>query len=112
MESAGSQLLCHDLAVFPHVDRRAIHPGGLASDLGGGVRVRRFAKVLWLLFFCWLSSWALLQQFRSIAGIVIDRPDMSQWTVKRINCSNCVESVLTRVREECHVRLGELGKHT
>jgi hypothetical protein len=33
--TAESRLLRHDLAVFPHVDRRAIHLGGLARDLGG-----------------------------------------------------------------------------
>ena len=26
------------------------------------------------------------------------------------NCPNCVESVVTRLREECHARFAELGK--
>ena len=30
-----SRLLRHDFAIFPHVDRRAMHPGGFASDFGG-----------------------------------------------------------------------------
>jgi hypothetical protein len=34
-KSAALWLLCHHFAVFPHVDRRAVHPGGLARDLGG-----------------------------------------------------------------------------
>jgi hypothetical protein len=34
-KSAASRLLRHDLAVFPDINGRAVHPGCLASYLGG-----------------------------------------------------------------------------
>jgi hypothetical protein len=82
-----SRLLRHDLAVFPHVDRRAMHPGGLARDLGGSPECTsdslgkgtgglflsaRHGAVLFALSAC---HWLLVSHFNLKSKILNHAPD-------------------------------------
>ena len=77
--SNPSRFFGDDFAIFPYVDRRAVHARGLARHFGGAAQraAHRGGEFFRFLFRLGSSSWSSFQQLWRAAGIIIHAPGIS-----------------------------------